>query len=62
MTDPLRAALGLRNVLVHGYTSVDVKIVKDVLAHRLDDLLSFVAAIRQGPDVRLKPDATATTD
>ena len=45
----LRAAVGLRNVLVHGYTSVDVGIVKDVLEHRLDDLLSFVAAIRQGP-------------
>ena len=44
----LRAAVGLRNVLVHGYTAVDVGIVRDVLEHRLDDLLSFVAAIRQG--------------
>jgi uncharacterized protein YutE (UPF0331/DUF86 family) len=43
----LRAAVGLRDALVHGYTSVDVGIVKDVLEHRLDDLLSFVAAIRQ---------------
>jgi uncharacterized protein YutE (UPF0331/DUF86 family) len=43
----LRAAVGLRNVLVHGYTAVDVEIIKDVLEHRLDDVLSFVAAIRQ---------------
>lgn len=38
---------GFRNVLVHGYQTVDLRIVQDVLEHRLDDLLSFVAAIRE---------------
>lgn len=42
----LRAAVGFRNVVVHGYADVDVRIVRDVLTNRLDDLLAFVAAIR----------------
>jgi len=47
--DALRAAVGFRNVLVHGYTAVDPAIVRDVLANHLDDLLAFVAAIRRAP-------------
>jgi len=43
----LEAAAGLRNVLVHGYDDVDVGIVRDVVEHRLDDLLAFVASIRR---------------
>lgn len=47
---PLAATLGnmagFRNILVHGYETVDLAIVRDVLEHHLDDLLSFVAAIR----------------
>lgn len=42
----LRRAVGFRNVLVHGYDAVDVAVVRDVLAHGLGDLESFVAAIR----------------
>lgn len=42
----LRAAAGFRNILVHGYATVDPRIVRDVLEHRLDDLLAFVSAIR----------------
>ena len=46
----LAATLGrmvaFRNVLVHGYTDVDLDIVGDILAHRLDDLLLFVERIR----------------
>lgn len=37
---------GFRNVVVHGYDLVDIGILEDVLAHRLDDLLAFAAAIR----------------
>lgn len=47
LSRPLRAAAGLRNVLVHGYASVDKDIVRDVLKNHLDDLLQFVAAIRR---------------
>ena len=42
---------GFRNVLVHGYQDVDLAVVQDVLANRLDDLLAFVRAVR----VRLTP-------
>lgn len=42
----LRAAAGLRNILVHGYASVDKAIVRDVLVNHLDDLIQFVEAIR----------------
>ena len=42
----LSAMAGFRNVLVHGYDTVDLDIVRDVLEHRLDDLLAFVRTIR----------------
>lgn len=37
---------GFRNVVVHGYETVDLRIVADVVTNRLDDLLAFVAAVR----------------
>jgi len=49
--DSLRAMAGFRNILVHGYQSVDKALVRDVVEHRLEDLLTFVAEIR----VRLVP-------
>jgi len=42
----LRDMAGFRNVLVHGYTDVDPRIVREVAQHRLGDLLAFVAEIR----------------
>ncbi|MDY0003424.1 MAG: DUF86 domain-containing protein [Polyangia bacterium] len=42
----LRRMAGFRNILVHGYQAVDISIVRDVLEHRLEDLLAFVRAIR----------------
>lgn len=42
----MRRIVGFRNVLVHGYDEVNLAIVRDVVEHRLDDLLAFVAAIR----------------
>lgn len=43
----LRDMAGFRNVLVHGYSDVDVAIVEDVLRHHLGDLLAFADTIRQ---------------
>lgn len=45
--ETLRRAVGLRNVLVHGYAAVDTSILRDVVEHRLDDLIEFVAAVRR---------------
>lgn len=46
LSAPLRNMAGFRNVLVHGYDTVDLGIVRDVVENRLDDLLVFAAAIR----------------
>jgi uncharacterized protein YutE (UPF0331/DUF86 family) len=43
----LSRMIAFRNVLVHNYDAVDLSIVRDVLEHHLDDLLAFVAAIRE---------------
>jgi len=49
VTAPLAATLqkmvGFRNILVHGYDTVDLAVVRDVVEHRLDDLLQFVAVV-----------------
>jgi uncharacterized protein YutE (UPF0331/DUF86 family) len=42
----LRNMAGFRNILVHGYDTVDLAVVRDVLDNRLGDLLDFAAAIR----------------
>jgi uncharacterized protein YutE (UPF0331/DUF86 family) len=46
----LRSMAGFRNVLVHGYDDVDLDVVRDILASRLDDLLAFAHAIRSRLD------------
>ena len=47
LADTLRRAVGLRNILVHGYSTVDAMVVRDVVENRLDDLLEFVDAVRR---------------
>lgn len=46
LASKMRAAVGFRNVLVHGYTAVDVHIIRDVVENRLGDFESFVQEIR----------------
>jgi uncharacterized protein YutE (UPF0331/DUF86 family) len=48
LTQKLGAAAGFRNIVVHGYAGVEPAIVEDVFENHLDDLLDFVAAIRNG--------------
>jgi uncharacterized protein YutE (UPF0331/DUF86 family) len=42
----LHNMVGFRNILVHGYEIVDPVVVEDIALHHLDDLLTFVEAIR----------------
>jgi uncharacterized protein YutE (UPF0331/DUF86 family) len=42
----MRDMAGFRNVVVHGYERVDLRLVRDIVEHRLGDLLSFTAAVR----------------
>ena len=46
LASQLRNMAGFRNILVHGYDSVDLGIVADIVTNRLDDLLQFVAVVR----------------
>ena len=47
LADALRNMAGFRNILVHGYDAVDLEIVRDVVEHRLDDLLKFADSVRR---------------
>jgi uncharacterized protein YutE (UPF0331/DUF86 family) len=42
----IRPMVGFRNILVHGYDIVDTVVVRDIVEHRLDDLLRFATVIR----------------
>ena len=46
LAQSLRNMAGFRNVLVHGYDDVDLRVVEDVLSHHLGDLAAFAAAVR----------------
>ena len=46
LADSMRRMVGFRNVLVHGYDDVDLKVVEDVITNHLDDLLALVRAVR----------------
>jgi uncharacterized protein YutE (UPF0331/DUF86 family) len=43
----LKAMAGLRNILVHGYQQVDNRILRDVIEHRLQDLVRFATEVRE---------------
>lgn len=53
MADVMHKMAGFRNIVVHGYQSVDRRILRDIAESRLDDLLAFAQAIRS----RLKQEA-----
>ncbi len=46
LTDNLQKMAGFRNLLVHGYQTVERRILRHVVEHNLDDLLAFVRAVR----------------
>jgi uncharacterized protein YutE (UPF0331/DUF86 family) len=45
LTETMHKMVGFRNIVVHGYQSVDPRIMRDIVEHRLDDLLAFTTAI-----------------
>jgi len=49
-TTRLRSIAGFRNVLVHGYLKVDLDVVAQVLAGRLDELAEFAERIEHHLD------------
>ena len=47
LAETMSAAIGFRNIIVHGYEIVDLEVMKNIVETNLDDLLSFVDNIRQ---------------
>ncbi len=47
LADALRDMAGFRNVLVHGYDTVDLEIVRDVVEHHLGEFLQFADTVRK---------------
>ena len=47
MVDDLKRMIGFRNILVHGYEIVDRRIVREIVEHRLGDLLAYADIIRE---------------
>jgi len=46
LADTLGRMVAFRNVLVHGYDTINLEIVRSILERHLDDLTAFVEAIR----------------
>jgi uncharacterized protein YutE (UPF0331/DUF86 family) len=46
LTETMHKMVGFRNIVVHGYQSVDPRIMRDIVEHRLDDLLAFMTVIK----------------
>lgn len=44
--DLWKRIVSFRNVVVHRYLAVDVRVVRQILEHHLDDLLEFVRSVR----------------
>ena len=47
LTETMQKMAGFRNILVHGYQTVDNRILRDIVENRLEDLLAFVRMIRE---------------
>jgi uncharacterized protein YutE (UPF0331/DUF86 family) len=47
LADKLKGMVGFRNVLVHQYEDLDVKIMVDVIEHHLEDLIDFTNYVMQ---------------
>lgn len=43
--EKLKGMVGFRNIMVHDYQQVDIKIMRDVIEHCLDDLILFTNLI-----------------
>ena len=43
----LEGMVGFRNVLIHEYRELDIEVMKDVIEHRLDDLVAFTVRVME---------------
>ena len=47
LADKLKGMVGFRNIMVHQYQEMDIKIMVDVIEHRLDDLVVFTTHVME---------------
>jgi uncharacterized protein YutE (UPF0331/DUF86 family) len=47
LTDKLKGMVGFRNIMVHDYKEMDLKIMIDVIEHHLDDLIVYTNHIME---------------
>ena len=47
LADKLQGMVGFRNIMVHEYQDMDLKIMIDVIEHHLDDLIDFTNRIME---------------
>lgn len=47
LSDKLQKMAGFRNLLVHGYQTLDRRVLRSVVEANLDDLLDFVRTVRE---------------
>ncbi len=47
LADKLKGMVGFRNIMVHQYQEMDLKIMVDVIEHRLDDLVFFTTHVME---------------
>jgi len=44
----MKGMVGFRNILVHDYQDLEIKVMKEVIEHHLDDLILFTECILEG--------------
>lgn len=47
LADKLKGMVGFRNIMVHQYQEMDIKIMVDVIEHHLDDLVFFTTQVME---------------
>ncbi len=47
LADKLKGMVGFRNIMVNQYQELDIKIMMDVIEHRLDDLVVFTTLVME---------------
>ncbi len=58
LVEKLAAMVGFRNIAVHEYRKLDLDKVREVIEHRLDDLLAFSAAMLRADPTEPPPAAS----
>lgn len=53
LADRLKGMVGFRNIMVHQYQEMDIKIMVDVIEHHLDDLIVFTNFVMEFGRTRL---------